>query len=108
MTIRDQAEFERILKDNLGVLIYYSNVSCNVCKGLKPKIIELLKDQFPEIPFYYVDIAITPEISAQMRVFTIPTIIVYFEQKETIRKSRNIGIHELADAIRRPYEMIFG
>ena len=106
-TISDQTEFDKVLKDNLGVLIYYSNDSCNVCKVLKPKVIDLLNNQFSKIPFYYVDIENTPEISAQMRVFTIPTIIVYFEQKETIRKSRNIGLHELEEAILRPHKIIF-
>jgi thioredoxin-like negative regulator of GroEL len=100
-------DFNNILKENLGVLIYFSNETCNVCKVLKPQIINLLKEKYPEIPFYYVDISETPEISAQSQVFTIPTIVVYFEGKETIRKSRHIGLGELAEAIRRPYEMVF-
>ena len=100
-------EFNQILKDNLGVLVYFSNETCNVCKVLKPQIIEMLKAKYPEIPFYYVDMSETPEISAQTQVFTIPTIIVYFDGKETIKKSRHIGLGELAEAIRRPYEMVF-
>ena len=106
-TIQNLDEFNEILKDNLGVLVYYSNETCNVCKVLKPQIIEMLKEKYPEIPFYYVDISETPEISAQSQVFTIPTIIVYFDGKETIRKSRHIGLGELAETIRRPYEMLF-
>lgn len=107
-TIKNQKEFDDILNDNIAILVYYSNEACNVCKVLKPKIIKLINSQFPKMEFYYVDIEKTPEISAQQRVFTIPTIIVYFEQKETIRKSRNIGIYELADALLRPYNIIFG
>ena len=106
-TIESLDEFNQILKDNLGVLVYYSNDTCNVCKVLKPQIIEMLKEKYPEIPFYYVDISETPDISAQSQVFTIPTIVVYFDGKETIRKSRHIGVGELAEAIRRPYEIMF-
>ena len=106
-TVKNLDEFNQILKDNLGVLMYFSNETCNVCKVLKPQIIKMLEEKYPEIPFYYVDMSITPEISAQTQVFTIPTIIVYFDGKETIKKSRHIGLAELAESIRRPYEMIF-
>jgi thioredoxin-like negative regulator of GroEL len=106
-TIKNLDEFNKIIKENLGVLVYYSNETCNVSKVLKPQIIEMLKDKYPEIPFYYVDISETPEISAQSQVFTIPTIIVFFDGRETIRKSRHIGLGELAEAIRRPYEIMF-
>jgi len=106
-TVKNLDEFNQILKDNLGVLMYFSNETCNVCKVLKPQIIKMLEEKYPEIPFYYVDMSETPEISAQTQVFTIPTIIVYFDGKETIKKSRHIGLAELAESIRRPYEMIF-
>jgi len=106
-TIDNLEDFNAVLKDNLGVLIYYSNETCNVCKVLKPQIIEMLEKQYPKVPFYYVDITETPEIAAQTQVFTIPTIVVYFDGKETIRKSRHIGIGELSESISRPYNMVF-
>jgi len=51
--------------------------------------------------------SLTPDISSQYGVFTIPTIVVYFDGNETIRKSRHIGVGELAQAIERPYNLIF-
>jgi hypothetical protein len=48
-----------------------------------------------------------PEVAAQNQVFAAPTILVFFEGRESIRKSRNIGIGELQREIERPYEMIF-
>jgi thioredoxin-like negative regulator of GroEL len=106
-TIENLDEFNKVLKEHTGVLIYYSNETCNVCKVLKPQIIEMLKAEYPKIPFYYVDTNLTPDIAAQSRVFTIPTIIVFFDGNETIRKSRHIGLGELAKAIERPYNLIF-
>lgn len=87
--------------------MYFSNDTCNVCKILKPQLIEMLKDNYPKISFYYVDMSLTPEISAQTGVFSIPTIIVYLDGNETIRKSRHIGVAELAQSIERPYKLIF-
>ena len=106
-TVKNLDEFNSILKNNTGVLIYFSNETCNVCKVLKPQIIEMLAENYPKIPFYYVDMSLTPEISAQTGVFTIPTIIVYFDGNETIKKSRHIGVAELSQAIERPYNLIF-
>jgi len=106
-TVQSLDEFNSILKENTGVLMYFSNDTCNVCKVLKPQIIEMLNENYPKIPFYYVDMSLTPEISSQSGVFTIPTIVVYFDGNETIRKSRHIGVGELAQAIERPYNLIF-
>jgi len=46
-------------------------------------------------------------VAGQHRVFAAPTILVFFDGRETIRKSRNIGIDELRREIERPYSMIF-
>ncbi len=89
-------------------LLYFSTPSCNVCKVLKPKIIKLLETEYPKIRFYYIDIEKHKKIAAEHSVFTIPTILVFFAGKETIRKSRYIGVKELSDYIRRPYSMLFG
>jgi thioredoxin-like negative regulator of GroEL len=54
----------------------------------------------------YVDIEKSPVISGQFRIFTIPTILIFFEGKEQLRYSRNISMHQLEESISRPYGMI--
>ncbi len=90
-----------------GLLLYFSSDSCSVCKVLKPKVKDLLQDQFPEMISRYVDIEKSPVISGQFRIFTIPTILIFFEGKEQVRYSRNISMHQLEDSISRPYNMLF-
>lgn len=97
-----------VLGENPGVLVYFSTSDCSVCKVLKPKVKTLLKNEFPEMTFAYVDSEVYPEISAQHNVFTAPTLLVFFAGKETVRKSRHIGIDELREAIQRPYRLMFG
>jgi hypothetical protein len=46
-------------------------------------------------------------IAGQYRVFTIPTLLIYFEGKEQLRYSRNISIHQLEESLSRPYLMVF-
>ncbi len=106
-TIESLEELEGIISKNMGVLIYFSSSVCNVGEAFEPKVQELLKEEYPKIPFYHVDMNQTPAISAKYSVFVMPTVIIFFDGKETIKKSRHIGIAELAHAIKRPYSLIF-
>lgn len=100
-------EIEEVIEKQPALLFYFSAPHCNVCKVLKPKLAEMISRNFPEIKLYYVNIKDAPIVSGQFRIFSIPTILIYFEGKEYIRKSRNIGIHELEEELRRPYTILF-
>jgi len=104
--IKSFEEFNN-LKEGPALLAYFSTEACNVCKVLKPKVMQLLEDEFPEMQMAYVKSDVLPEIAAQNRVFIAPTIIVFFEGRETIRKSRSFGVGELQQEISRYYSMIF-
>lgn len=106
-TIDSLEHLENILQETTAVLIYFSTTSCNVGEALEPKVIHLLNTYFSKIDFYKIDMNFSPEIAAKYSAFVEPTILVFFEGKETIRKSRNIGIFELQEAIERPYKLIF-
>lgn len=90
-----------------AVLVYFSTPQCNVCKVLKPKVLELLQQRYPRMGFVYSDVAQDAEVAAQLGVLTVPTLIVYFDGRETDRFVRTFGIGELEAAIARPYEMLF-
>jgi thioredoxin-like negative regulator of GroEL len=105
--IRSIAELTEIVNSEPAALLYFSTSTCSVCKVLKPKVKALLSDDFPEIAFRYVNIEEFPEVSGQFSVFTVPTILVYFDGNEVIRKSRNVGVSELAAEINRPYQLFF-
>lgn len=110
MNIESPTSFEifiKITKSNKAVCFYLSTPECNVCKVLKPKVTEMLEVDFPSIFFCYVDLNEAKEISGQLSIFSVPTILVYFEGKETIRASRNVHLDELREQIDRYYKMIF-
>ena len=100
-------EIEDYIKSNLAVLVYISTTECNVCKALKPKVEELLTNDFPKMKFIYIESNKQADIAAQYSVFTVPTILVFFDGKEHIRKSRFIGIGELFASMERTYNLIF-
>ena len=110
MNIESPTSFENFLeitKSTTAVCFYLSTPECNVCKVLKPKVIEMLEVDFPNIFFCYVDLNEAKEISGQLSIFSVPTILVYFEGKETIRASRNVHLEDLREQIDRYYKMIF-
>lgn len=54
-----------------------------------------------------IDLNESPEITANYYAFVESSILIFFEGKEIIRKSRNIGMYEFPEAIKRPYKLIF-
>ncbi|MEJ5351601.1 MAG: thioredoxin family protein [Melioribacteraceae bacterium] len=89
------------------VLAYFSTDDCNVCKVLKPKVKELIENEFPMINFLYINVDESKETAAQYSIFTVPTIILFIEGKEHIRKSRYINLEELKSEIDRFYSLIY-
>lgn len=99
-------EIESIIKQELGVLLYFSTPTCNVCHALKPKIIEAFESYFPQIQQHFIDSALSPEIPASLGIFSVPTIVVFLDGKEFARESRNVSVGALIQKISRPYEMM--
>ena len=103
--ITSLSDLNEILSRKDAVLAYFSSNECNVCKVLKPKVLELLENSFPKVNQLYINLSEYPEIGSQHSIFTVSTILVYFQGKEFLRKSRNVGISELGNELKRPYEI---
>lgn len=99
-------EFDAFAAANKAVLFYFSTPDCNVCKVLKPKVEELLAEQFPLIKFVYLNTFDAKELAAQKNIFTVPTILFYFEEKEFLRKSRFVNLDELEVELSRYYRFL--
>ena len=107
LSVKTLSDFQSLVQKHKAVCFYLSTPECTVCKVLKPKVIDILENNFPEVFFCYIDLNNAKEISGQLSVFSVPTILVYFEGKETIRTSRNIHLAELQENIERYYNIIF-
>ncbi len=105
--IKSQEEFDNAIAQNTAVLVYFSHEKCNVCEVLKPKISEMIQQEYPKIGLFSVDTENQPSIAAQQRIFTVPTVLIFFDGRESVRKSRNIGVEEFRNELLRPYSMIF-
>jgi len=106
-SITSLENLQSILTVNTIVLLYFSTTSCSVGAALVPKVKNLVSTKFPKISFFNIDINYLPDIAAKYSAFVEPTILIFFYGKETIRKSRNIGVYELEVAIEKRYKLIF-
>ena len=105
-TLSDLNELNGVLESELAVVLYFSSPSCNVCHVLRPKLMEALEKEYPLIARYHADIALTPEIAAEFQIFSAPTIIVFLEGREFIRKGRAMSVDGLLQEIKRPYTLM--
>lgn len=107
-TIESLENLESLILEHAALLVYFSSPTCNVCKVLRPKVMEQAALHYPLIGRIHVDLSITPEIGAHFHVLAAPTVILFLEGKEFIRKYRTISVDGLMQEIKRPYEMMVG
>lgn len=105
--ITSAEQLKKFTSENKGALLYFSTPDCNVCKVLKPKLYELIASKYPGIEFGYVDISTLKEIAGELAIFSVPTVIVYFDGREFFRKSRNLSLEEFSSEIDRPYTLLY-
>jgi thioredoxin-like negative regulator of GroEL len=107
ITSKDQLDKALYGDKEEAALVYFSHENCNVCKVLRPKVAELISNKFPKIDLIYSDTQKYPEISGQYSVFTVPTILVFFDGREYIRESRFVNLSKFEERIHKLYEAYF-
>ena len=104
--ITNQQQLQNSIDTGNPVLIYFSGENCSVCKVLKPKIEEEIKENFPKFELFEIKTDIYFELTAQYMIFSIPTTIIYFDKKEFKRYGRNMNMATFLEEIKRPYSLM--
>jgi thioredoxin-like negative regulator of GroEL len=100
-------EVNEFLRENPAVLVFFSDESCNVGDALSPKLQNMVTEKFPEMKFLEVNVQMLPEARGYFNVFVIPTVLAYFDGRETIRHARHISVLQLAGEMDRIYGLMF-
>ena len=95
-----------IIKENPAVMLYFSAPTCNVCHALKPKLLETISENFDTFEIVSIDVSTDADIAAHFSVFAIPTVLVFLDGREFLRKSRHMSVGEVINEIKRPYEIM--
>ncbi|MCF8365127.1 MAG: thioredoxin family protein [Bacteroidales bacterium] len=105
--IESLAELKNLAETEKGLLIYFYSDRCAPCLSLRPKVAQMVADDFEGLKLVFINSEQKPEIPAHFGVFANPSIIVFFEGKEFRRYSKYISISELGGDIDRVYKMVF-
>lgn len=99
-------ELQTTIREEVGVLLYFSGEHCNVCHALRPKFKELFDTEFPQLKQIFLDAQEYSEISSHYQVLSLPTILVFMDGREFAREGRTVSLHQLSQNLKRPYEMM--
>ena len=94
------------IKENPAVMLYFSAPTCNVYHALKPKLLEAISDNFETFEVVSIDVSTDADIAAHFSVFAIPTVLIFLDGREFLRKSRHMSVGEVINEIKRPYEIM--
>jgi thioredoxin len=108
MQLESSAAFTTFIQARPMTAVYFMTPGCAVCGVLKPKLQGLLTRDFPAVAWGEVDCDTQPELAAQQGVLAVPTLVIYIDGREGLRKSRSFTIGEVAAALERPYGMLVG
>ncbi|WP_324172175.1 thioredoxin family protein [Sulfurimonas sp.] len=97
---------QKCINENIAVMVYFSAPTCKICHALKPKLLQALDANFKEFKIQSVDISLTEEIAPYFGVYAIPSVLVFLDSKEFLRKSRHMSVDEVIREIKRPYEIM--
>ena len=101
------AAMQAFVSENAAAVVYFAGADCGVCHILEPKVRALLNDTFPRIVFGRVATEQASELAAQQSVFAVPTLLVFFDGRESFRYARNFSTGEIERDIARPYDLFF-
>lgn len=94
------------IREEVGVLVYFSGENCNVCHALRPKFKELFDKEFPLIKQVYLDAEENAEIAMHYQVLSVPTMLVFLDGREFVREGRAVSLYQLSQKVTRPYNMM--
>ncbi len=104
--IQNLQQLQSSINTGNPVLIYFSGENCSVCKVLKPKIEDEISKNFPLFDLLEVETDLHKEITSHFTVFSIPTMLVFFDKKEFFRRGRNMSVSMFMEEIKRPYNLM--
>lgn len=100
-------ELKSLIESAKGLVVYFYSDWCAPCISLRPKVQQMVSEDFPEMKIVLINSEKSPEIPANYGVFANPAILIFFEGQEFRRYSKYISISQLGGEIERIYNMVF-
>ena len=98
-------DFEKLKQEKFS-FIYITTKDCIVCKVLQPKLRELAKN-YQGSTFHLIELDEYKDAAGFFMAFSVPTFLVYSEDRELFRTARHLNIDEIKTKLNRYHQMIF-
>lgn len=99
-------EMKALSEKNDMLLVYFAGNICKVCQDMIAKLETVIKN-YPLIKAVKVEMSKSPELSASCGIFTAPAVILFIQEKETIREAGIISLINLEEKIARYYGLFY-
>jgi thiol-disulfide isomerase/thioredoxin len=100
-------QLEGLIRDEECLLIYFYSDTCAPCISLRPKVEEMIREEFPRMGLFYVNGPEMPELVPSYQAYGFPVLLIYFEGKEFLRYSKYVSLLELEESIGRIYHLFY-
>lgn len=94
---KDNFEAE-VLQSDIPVLVDFWASWCGPCKMLSPIIAQIAEEQAGKVKVGKVNVDEQPELAAQFRIMSIPTLLV-FKNGEVVNQSLGVQPKEQVEAL---------
>jgi thioredoxin-like negative regulator of GroEL len=89
------------MNESGALLVLFGGKRCGVCQSIKPRIEQMIAEQFPEVELRYIDCEQEPELCAQQGVFSLPVVKFFIDGQVYLELARNFSFSELAAQLER-------
>lgn len=100
-------DLQQALGTKPAVMLYFYQDTCGVCVQVLPKVKAMVEESFPLMELWVIEAEQHREIMAQMRMLSIPGILVFFEGQESYRGNGLTAISQFQQTIGRYYQLMF-
>jgi len=101
MITRNDEDIEQLLDENTRVIVLFGATWCGPCKTFKPKF-QTVSLENPDIVFAYCDVEETRDLSTDLNVQSVPTVISFFDgiEDETVVGANIDKVKDLVNKLR--------
>lgn len=107
MICQTAADLEKLVNQSDAILVYFFSDRCPPCMSLRPKVEQMMKEEFPNMQMVYIDAEHHLEMASHYQAFSLPVLVFFFEGKEFLRFSKYVSLAELKESIGRIYRLYY-